>query len=150
MPGLKKVSRLIDGGAGSINVSPFTGTDTHPLAAVMVRLSYIPADRFEMTMLPDVSEESEAGDCGVPSKLKFTVKEVLTVKPVSVILPSEPPHVDGCVIEEPPITGAGVVLMLTDVVSGRDEHESIFAITMYMPDIDDCTLVIAGFCCAEL
>ncbi len=71
---------------------------------------------------------------------------MLILKPVNVMRPSEPPQVEGCVIEEPPITGAGVVLMLTTVVSGREAQESIAAITIYMPDMVDCALVIDGFC----
>lgn len=68
------------------------------------------------------------------------------LKPVSVMLPSEPPQVEGCVMDEPPMTGAGVVLILTVVVSGSDVQESTVAMTMYMPDIVDCVLLMDGFC----
>lgn len=72
------------------------------------------------------------------------------LNPVSVILPSAPPQVVGCTTDEPPITGAGVVLMLTVVVSGSDEQESTTAITIYAPDMEDWVLVIEGFCVADV
>lgn len=135
---------------GSASTSVVIGTDAHPLAAVMVRLLYAPADKLEIMILPAVSDESDNGVTGVPFLSKFTVNDVLAVNPVSVILPSDPPQVEGCTMEDPPITGAGVVLILTNVVSGEEVQESIVAMTIYAPDMDDWVLVTEGFCNVEL
>jgi hypothetical protein len=56
----------------------------------------------------------------------------------------------GCTTEEPPITGTGMALIDTIVVSGKDEQESTVAITIYAPDIEACALEIEGFCVKEL
>ncbi len=55
---------------------------------------------------------------------------MLGVSPVSEMLPLVPPHVVGCVTADPPITGAGIGLITTVVVSGNDTQELLVAIAI--------------------